>query len=157
MSSVSVDFHDVVLPVVVEDELGSLIESPLSMYSMCWSPSSQVDPMVSVHGYDSLHWHSRSDIEWSVDMEAELLVESLGIKLFSLLSVDNLPSLVLSVMAVPDNNWLSFSIFSSFNIKDLLVLDVDELFASIQEDLPPLRVGSLDFHLLTTSIALNMP
>jgi len=53
-----VDFHDVVLPIVVEDELSLLIESPLSMCSVSWSPSSQVDPMVSVHGNDSLHWHS---------------------------------------------------------------------------------------------------
>ena len=52
------DFHDVVLPIVVEDELSLLIESPLSMSFMSWSPSSQVDPMVSVHGDDSLHWHS---------------------------------------------------------------------------------------------------
>ena len=132
------DFHDVVLPVIVEDELGSFIESPLGMYFMIWSPSSQVDPVVSVHSDDSLHWHSRSDVEWSVDMEAEFFVHSLGFKLFSILNIDDLPFLVLSVMTVPDDYWLSFSVFTTCNIKNLLVLDVNKLVSSILEDLPPL-------------------
>ena len=63
------DLHDVVAPVHVVDCLGLLVESPLGMFGMSWSPSSQVDPMVSMHGDDSLHWHSRSDVEWSIDME----------------------------------------------------------------------------------------
>jgi hypothetical protein len=71
-------------------------------------------------------------------MEAEFFVESLGLKLFSSISVDNLPSLVLSVVALMGNDWLSFSVFTSFNIKYLVVLDVDELFTSVLEDLPPL-------------------
>jgi len=53
-----VDFHDVVLPVHVVNELGLLIESPLGMCGMSWSPSSKVDPVVTVHGYYSSHWHS---------------------------------------------------------------------------------------------------
>jgi len=138
MSSVSVDFHNVVGPVHVENELGSLIESPLSMFGVSWSPSSQVVPMVSMHGNDSLHWHFGSDVEWSVDVEAEFFIESLGLKIFSIISVDNLPSLVLSIMTLPDNNWLSFSVFTSRDIKNLVVLDVDELFTSVLEDLPPL-------------------
>jgi len=127
------------------------------MFGMSLSPSSEIDPVVSMHGNNSLHWHSRSDVEWSIDMEAEFVVESLSLKLFSILSVDNLPSLVLSVMALPDDNWLGFSIFTSFNIKDLIVLDIDKLFTSVLEDLPPLRVGSLNLHLLATSIALDVP
>jgi hypothetical protein len=58
VSTIGVNFHNVVLPVLIENELGSLIESPLGMYSMSWSPSSMVNPMVSVHCHDSLHWHS---------------------------------------------------------------------------------------------------
>jgi hypothetical protein len=46
--------------------------------------------------------------------------------------------LVDSVVSVPDNNWLSFSILSSSNIKYLLVLDVDEVRSSVLEDLEPL-------------------
>jgi cyanate permease len=78
MSTIGVNFHNVVLPVLIENELGSLIESPLGMYSMSWSPSSMVDPLVTVHGHDSLHRHFRSDVEWSVDMEAEFFVHSLS-------------------------------------------------------------------------------
>jgi len=105
---------------------------------MSWSPSSQVDPMVSVHSNNSLHWHSRSDVEWSVDIEAKFFIHSLGFKLVGFINIDNLPSLVLSVMALVSNYWLSFSIFTSRDIKNLLVLDVDKLFASVLEDLPPL-------------------
>ena len=71
-------------------------------------------------------------------MEAKFFIESLGLNLSSILNIDNIPSLVLSVMAVPGDNWLSLSIFASFNIKYLLVLDVDELVTSVLEDLPPL-------------------
>jgi len=53
-----VDFHDVVSPVHVEDSLGLLIESPLGMFGMTWSPSSEVDPVISMLGSNSLHWHS---------------------------------------------------------------------------------------------------
>jgi len=113
VSTVSVNFHDVVLPVIVEDELGSLIESPLGMYSMSWSPSSQVDPVVSMHSDNSLHWHSRPDVEWSVDMEAKFFVQSLGFNLISFINVDDLPFLVSSVVALPDDNWLSFSILTT--------------------------------------------
>jgi len=157
MSSVSVDFHDIVLPVLVEDGLGSFIESPLSMYSMSWSPSSQVDPMVSVHGYDSLHWHSWSNVEWSIDIESEFFILTLGFNLWSLVNIDNLPFLVSSTMVLVSNNWLSFSVFSSWYIKNLGVLDVDELFSSVLEDLPPLWVGALNLHLASTTIALDVP
>jgi hypothetical protein len=57
VSTIGVNFHNVVLPVLVENELGFLIESPLSMYSMSWSPSSMVDPFIAVHCHNSLHWH----------------------------------------------------------------------------------------------------
>ena len=58
MSSISMDFHYVVSPVNVENELGLLIESPLRVLGMVWSPSSEIDPVVSVHCDKSLHWHS---------------------------------------------------------------------------------------------------
>jgi hypothetical protein len=138
MSTVSVDFHYVVLPVHIEDGLCLFVKSPLGMFSMSWGPSSQVDPMVTVHGGNSLHWHSGSHVEWSVDVEAKFLIHSLGCNLFRILDIDDLPFLVLSIMDLVDDNWLSFNIFCSRNIESLIVLDVDELFTSILEDLPPL-------------------
>jgi len=158
MSTVSVDFHDVVLPVIVENELGSLIESPLSMSSVSWSPSSQVDPVVSVHSDNSLHWHSRSDVEWSVEMESRLGINSLGSDISSIISVSNIPLLVELSIVISDSNSLSFNILSFvWDFNNLVVLDVNELFTSELEDLPPLRVGALDLHLASTTIALNMP
>jgi hypothetical protein len=71
-------------------------------------------------------------------METEFFVESLGLEFVSFININYLPSLVLSVVALVSNDWFSFSIFTSFNIKYLLVLDIDELFTSILEDLPPL-------------------
>jgi hypothetical protein len=70
-------------------------------------------------------------------VEAEFFIHSLGFNLFSIVNIDNLPFLVLSIMALVDYNWLSFSIFCSINIKSLVVLDVDELFTLVLEDLPP--------------------
>jgi hypothetical protein len=139
MSSVGVDLHHVVLPVLVIDGLGSLIKSPLGMYSMSWSPSSQVDPMVSVHSDNSLHRHSRSDIEWSVDMESLFCILSLGSNLTVLSNKDNLPFLVDLTIVLGNTSWLSFNVLSLLcDFKNLVVLDVDKLVLCKSEDLPPL-------------------
>jgi hypothetical protein len=151
------DLHDMVLPVHVVNCLSLLIKSPLGMFGMSWSPSSEIDPDIWVHGYNSLHWHSRSDVEWSVDMETEFFVESLSLKLFSIFKIDYLPSLVLSIMNLVYNNWLCFSIFITFNIKSLFVLDVNKLVTSVLEDLPPLWVSSGNLNLCWSTIADNVP
>jgi len=81
------------LPVVVLDSLRDFIEVPL-LGSDILSPSLEPNVVSSVAFSNSLHWHSGSDIEWSVDMETEFLVESLGSNLRCLVKIDNLPSLV---------------------------------------------------------------
>jgi len=64
------------LPVVVLDCLGDIIEVPL-LSSNVLSPSLQGN-IVSTDALDnSLHWHSGSNVEWSVDMETEVFVNSL--------------------------------------------------------------------------------
>jgi hypothetical protein len=45
-----------------------------------------------------------------------------------------------------DLNVLAFNVFSSSDIKNLLVLDVDEVPVSVDEDLPPVGVGAPDLH-----------
>jgi hypothetical protein len=45
-------------------------------------------------------------------------------------------------VSLPDNNLLSFNIFSTMDINNLLVIDVDEVLSSVLEDLPPFRVGA---------------
>jgi hypothetical protein len=70
-------------------------------------------------------------------VESELLVVSLSLDLGVLVLIDNSPSLVGSVVSLPDDNFLSFSILSLIDIDCLLVLDIDEVFSSVLEDLPP--------------------
>jgi hypothetical protein len=42
-------------------------------------------------------------------------------------------------MSLPDDTFLSFSILSLVDIKNLLVLDIREVLSNVSEDLPPLR------------------
>jgi len=51
-------------------------------------------------------------------------MHSLFLGLFSFVKIDNLPSLVLATMSLVNNDFLVLLIFSTFNIKDLVVLDV---------------------------------
>jgi hypothetical protein len=87
------DIQGVALPVVVLESLGDFIEVPL-LGSNILSPSLQPNVVGSMAFNDSLHWHSGSNIEWSVDMEAEFLVETLGSSSRGFVNVKNLPPLV---------------------------------------------------------------
>jgi hypothetical protein len=101
------------LPVVILDGLGDLIKVPL-LSSNIHSPSLEPDIVGTVALSYSLHWHSGSNVERSIDMESELLVEALSSNSFSLVNIDNLPSLVgvlfvISISTV-DNYLLAFII-----------------------------------------------
>jgi hypothetical protein len=69
-------------------------------------------------------------------MESELM-HTFGLGLCSLILIDNLPSLVGTVVLFPDNNLSTFIISASTDIKYLVVLDVSEELSFIDEDLPP--------------------
>jgi hypothetical protein len=43
------------------------------------------------------------------------------------------------------------------DIKNLLVLDIDEVVSSVPEDLEPSRVGAPDLHFVSSSCTLNVP
>jgi hypothetical protein len=77
-------------------------------------------------------------------METELLVVTLGLDLLGFINIDNSPSLVGSVMSLVDDNLLSFSVLTLVDIKHLLVSDVDEVSSSVSEDLPMVRVSTVD-------------
>jgi hypothetical protein len=80
-------------PVVVLEGLGDLIEVPL--LSVCiLSPSLEPNVVSTMAFNDSLHWHSRSNIERSVDVETEFFVESFGSNWLCLVKIDNLPLLI---------------------------------------------------------------
>jgi len=80
-------------------------------------------------------------------MESEILVETSRLNLISFVLIDNLPSLIGSIVSSVDLNVLSFSIFSTSNIKGFVVLDIDEVFTIKLEDLPPSTVSVPHLHI----------
>jgi hypothetical protein len=85
-------------------------------------------------------------------METEVFMKSLILFFFSFVKIDNLPSLVGSIMSVPNDNISSFFIFSSMDIKAFVgLLEVAEVLALVLEDLPPSRVGAPDLHVAGSS------
>ena len=90
-------------------------------------------------------------------MESKLLVETLGSSLLSLVNIDNLPSLVSTVVSLVNNDWLTFSIFSTTDVEAFSVLPVDNMFILVFEDLPPLRVGAPDLHVVGSTRVLDIP
>jgi hypothetical protein len=54
-------------------------------------------------------------------METEVFVNSLGGNLIGLVEIDDLPLLVLASIVTPYSNSLTFYVFTSFDIKYLVV------------------------------------
>jgi hypothetical protein len=78
-------------------------------------------------------------------METKFFIESFGGNCFSLISIKNSPFLVVSFMLVPDDNFSSFFVFATMDIKAFLgLLEVAEVFSFIGEHLPPSGVGAPD-------------
>jgi hypothetical protein len=89
-------------------------------------------------------------------VESELLVESFLRYWLSLVYIENLPSLVGTVVSVPCDDLSSFLILSGVNIKAFLVLPVDKVLILIGEDLPPSRVGAPDLHVVSLTRVLDI-
>jgi hypothetical protein len=62
-------------------------------------------------------------------MEAEVSNNSLGLNLLCLVNIDDLPSLVGSSMSLPYNNVSVFFIFTTANIKNVVVLNISDKFS----------------------------
>jgi len=60
-------------------------------------------------------------------VEAKFFVESLGADWLSFVKIDDIPLLVVSIMHLVNNNWLSFSVLVSRDVEDSLVLPIDEV------------------------------
>jgi hypothetical protein len=126
---------------LISNSLGFLIEEPLLTLGVL-SPSSNPDITGSVALGNSLHWKSGSNIEWPIDIESELFIKSLGFSLCLLVKIEDLPSLVSSVMSVMNLDLLSFNIFTLEYIEASVgLLDVTEVFTTVDKDLEPSRVG----------------
>jgi hypothetical protein len=144
------------LPVVILQSLSDWIEEPLLSLSIL-DVSSLLNIVSSNTFSNSLHWKSRSDVEWSISIESEVLVETLLFSLAGLVNIKDCPLLVVALIVAPDSDRSSFFVFTSFNIKDLVVLPVDKLLVLILEDLPPSRVSAPDLHVVTSSTAGDVP
>jgi hypothetical protein len=94
-----------------------------------------------------------------VDSESEstvltLLLDSI---LTHLVGVDNSPSLFSSSSIAANINVNAFSVLSFFDLDDKVLVYVSEDTISVSEDLPPVRVGASDVHVVTLSIVLDIP
>jgi hypothetical protein len=150
LSTVSWNLHDIVLPVVWSDDLGDWIKEPLLLL-LVLSISLQEDIGSTLALSNSVHWESWDNVEWSVDVESEIFWKSLGLRSFSLVNVGDSPFLVSAIMSLVDNDDLSFSILSTWDIKCFSILPIDELAVLILEDLPPVGVSAVDLHVLGSS------
>jgi hypothetical protein len=103
------DINAIVLPVVVSDGLGHFIEEELLLSSIV-SPSLEDHVGSSKHLSNSVEWKFRDKIEWSVDVETEFFIQSLGLSFGSFVKIDDLPFLVKSISLGMNNNWLTFNI-----------------------------------------------
>jgi hypothetical protein len=102
------------------------------------SPSLEPHVSVTVHLSNSIEWKLGDKIEWSVDMESEFFVESLGLNLSSFIKINNLPLLVKSISLSKNSNCLTLNILVSSDIEVLSVLDINESVNLILKDLEPL-------------------
>jgi len=154
-STVGLDFHAVVLPLLRSDSLGDIIEVVL-LCSNVLSESLDYN-IVGTNGFhNSLQWESWDKVEWSVDLESEITVHSLSCNLFGYIKIENFPDLVSSIWSVVYNDLVSFLIFVSFNFNAFLVLPINEVSLLIGEDLPPSRVGAPDLHFSGSSWSLDI-
>jgi len=126
-------------PVVVLKCLGDSIEVPLLGLSIV-SPSLEPDVVGTVTLSNSVEWKLGDKIEWSVNMEAKVFVESLSLDGICFIKINHIPDLSFRSIVAPYLNWISFLVFSSSDIKDLVVGPVNELVVLILENLEPAGV-----------------
>jgi len=144
------------LPVVVLDGLGDSIEVPLLCSSIV-SPSLQPDVVSTVALSNSVEWKLGHKVEWSVDMESKVFADTLGLDCLCFVKIDYIPDLSLGFIVAPYLYWVAFLVFSSSDIKDLVIGPVDELVILILEDLEPAGVCAPDLHVVGSSRVLDIP
>jgi hypothetical protein len=111
---------------------------------------SNVEISVSVHLEESVSWKLRDHDEWSVDIETEFFVHSLGWDLWCFININDLPSLVETIMLSLGDDFLSFKILYFIDIKSFAEV-VDNMFTLVFEQLPPLLGGNSDLKVLFNS------
>jgi hypothetical protein len=146
------------LPKIVLDCFRNNVEIPLLTHGIL-SPSSKIDIISSYTFSNSLHRKSRSDVEWSVDVESPVFVKPLSWFFLSLVNIDNFPSLLWLFTSIDDQDRLTFSILTILNIKTFTTstVDVAEVVSLVFEQLEPSRIRAPDLHLISSSSTLDVP
>ena len=86
----------------------------------------------------SVLWQFRDNIEVSLDVKTELLIEfTLNWLTLPLVNIHNIPLLIDLTMGLMNNDVLLFSVNSTLDIKYLSVLDVSDECTFFLEELPP--------------------
>jgi hypothetical protein len=155
VTSIAVDGHWVSL-VGNWLQCSAWIKHPLLLSSI-HLPLSDSKPASTLVLNNSVGWESWDNVEWSVDVEAEVLIKSLGLSGW-IICVDNSPSLVGIVVSLLDTDGCSFLILGGGNIKASIgLLDVTEVLSLECEDLPPSWVSAPDLHVVGSSWASDVP
>ena len=71
-------------------------------------------------------------------MESEIAVVATLASFLDFIKIENLPSLVQSVVSSPDNDVLAFTVFITRHIKYSLIFDVDKVLSNVSEELEPM-------------------
>jgi hypothetical protein len=90
-------------------------------------------------------------------VEAKVFADSLNLRTLGFVKIDNIPLLSCTVIVTPNTNCLSFLVFASLDVKDLVALPVDELVVLISEYLEPSRVSAPDLHVIGLTSILDVP
>jgi hypothetical protein len=101
------------------------------------SPSLQPDVVSTVALSNSVEWKLGDKIEWSVDVESKVFADTLGLDGLCFVKIDDIPDLSLGSIVAPHLDWVAFDVFTSSDIKDLVIGPVDELVVLVLEDLEP--------------------
>jgi hypothetical protein len=90
---------------------------------------------------NSLHWHLGLDVEWFVYSKS---INHVSGVFLHLIDVDNRPSLEFTVVLLPSHDLSAFQIRMSFNINNLVIVDILEESIFEFEELPPSGAGGSD-------------
>jgi hypothetical protein len=101
------------------------------------SPSLEYDVVGTDALSNSVQRKLGDNVEWSIDLETEVLVQTLCSSLISFVKIKNIPLLAVASIVVHDINCISFIVLLGSDIEDLVVGEVDELVVLELEDLPP--------------------
>lgn len=105
----------------------------------------------SNHFENSVHPQFRYNVEWSIDIETEVWIQSLNSDSSLGVKINYSPSLVSLVVSSSGHDHVSFSVFAIYQWENLSVLNISEVIASVSEELPPIRVSAPDLHVVMAS------